>query len=43
MGVFRVASFWTVRDGAIVAGREYWTGVGADPSPEWRAAYVERI
>jgi ketosteroid isomerase-like protein len=43
MGVHRVASFWTVREGAIVAGREYWTEVGADPSPEWRAGYVERI
>jgi ketosteroid isomerase-like protein len=43
MGVFRVASFWTVRDGVIVEGREYWTDLGGDPSPEWRAAYVERI
>lgn len=43
MGVHRVASFWTVRDGAIVTGREYWTSLGADPSPQWRAAYVQRI
>jgi ketosteroid isomerase-like protein len=41
--VFRVASFWTVRDGKIAAGREYWTSLGADPSPEWRAAYVQRV
>ncbi|MFD2766484.1 nuclear transport factor 2 family protein [Micromonospora eburnea] len=43
MGVHRVASFWTVRDGKIIDGREYWTCLGADPSPEWRAAYVQRI
>ena len=43
MGVHRVASFWTVREGRIVAGREYWSEVGADPAPEWRAALVERI
>ncbi|MGC4895755.1 nuclear transport factor 2 family protein [Micromonospora sp. DT31] len=41
MGVFRVASFWTVRDGKIVDGREYWTSLGADPSPPWRSAYVQ--
>ncbi|MEJ3747752.1 nuclear transport factor 2 family protein [Actinomycetes bacterium KLBMP 9797] len=43
MGLHRVASFWTVRDGKVVAGREYWTVVGADPSPDWRAPYVERL
>ncbi|AXG79032.1 nuclear transport factor 2 family protein [Streptomyces paludis] len=43
MGVHRVASFWTVRDGKIVGGREYWTEPGSDPSPEWRAQYVQRI
>lgn len=43
MGVHRVASFWTVRDGKIVDGREYWTNLGSDPSPEWRAAYVQRV
>ncbi|MFF3000124.1 nuclear transport factor 2 family protein [Streptomyces sp. NPDC057950] len=40
-GVFRVASFWTVQQGRIVRGREYWTSVGADPRPEWRAALAE--
>jgi ketosteroid isomerase-like protein len=40
LGVFRVASFWTVRDGLIVAGREYWTTLGADEVPEWRLRYV---
>ncbi|MEU7006959.1 nuclear transport factor 2 family protein [Streptomyces sp. NPDC046332] len=43
MGVHRVASFWTVRNETITGGREYWTEVGADPSPEWRAAYVQRL
>ncbi|WP_047893713.1 nuclear transport factor 2 family protein [Micromonospora sp. RV43] len=41
MGVHRVASFWTVRDGRIVDGREYWTGLGTDPSPQWRSAWVQ--
>ncbi|MEW1725231.1 nuclear transport factor 2 family protein [Streptomyces sp. NPDC093109] len=43
MGVHRVASFWTVRSGRIVAGREYWSELGADPSPKWRADYVQRV
>lgn len=43
MGTHRVASFWRVRDGLITEGREYWTELGADPSPEWRAPYVERL
>jgi ketosteroid isomerase-like protein len=43
MGVHRVASFWTVRHRKIVNGREYWTSLGSDPSPEWRAAYVQRV
>ena len=41
MGVHRVASFWNVRDGRIVNGREYWTSLGQDPSPQWRAAWVQ--
>ncbi|MFF8959676.1 nuclear transport factor 2 family protein [Streptomyces sp. NPDC014894] len=41
LGVFRAASFRTVRQGRIVRGREYWTSPGADPRPEWRAALVE--
>ena len=40
-GVFRAASFWTVEQGRIVRGRDYWTSVGANPRPEWRAALVE--
>ncbi|GAB2834327.1 nuclear transport factor 2 family protein [Streptomyces chlorus] len=43
MGVHRVASFWTVRDDLIISGREYWTELGADPSPAWRAPYVQHI
>lgn len=43
LGVFRAASFWTVRDGQIVRGTEYWTSLGADPRPEWRAAFVESM
>lgn len=38
-GTFRVASFWTVRSGRVVRAREYWTSVGADEAPAWRAAY----
>ncbi|MEU1537965.1 nuclear transport factor 2 family protein [Actinacidiphila glaucinigra] len=41
LGLFHAASFWTVRDGRIVAGREYWTSPGSDPRPEWRARYIE--
>jgi ketosteroid isomerase-like protein len=43
VGVFRAASFWTVRDGLVVHGREYWTGLGADEAPAWRAPYTERL
>jgi ketosteroid isomerase-like protein len=43
LGLFRVASFWTVRNGKIVEGREYWTGFGAEAPPEWRARYVQRM
>ncbi|MEU6083468.1 nuclear transport factor 2 family protein [Streptomyces sp. NPDC047108] len=43
MGVHRVASFWTVRKGGIKAAREYWTELGSDPSPHWRADLVEPL
>lgn len=43
LGVFRVASFWRVRDGRVVAGREYWTGPDPEPAPEWRARFVEPL
>ncbi|MEV4754683.1 nuclear transport factor 2 family protein [Micromonospora sp. NPDC049559] len=43
MGIHRAVSFWTVRDGQVADGREYWTRPGADPSPRWRAAYVRPL
>ncbi|MER5773019.1 nuclear transport factor 2 family protein [Streptomyces sp. NPDC002039] len=41
--VYRAVSLWTVRDGAIVGAREYWTSPGQDPAPRWRAGYVEPL
>jgi ketosteroid isomerase-like protein len=41
-GIFRVASFWTVSENRIVRGTEYWTTLGADAAPQWRARFVER-
>ncbi|MFJ9644164.1 nuclear transport factor 2 family protein [Streptomyces sp. NPDC004244] len=41
--VYRAVSLWTVRDGSIVAAREYWTSPGQDPAPRWRAGYVEPL
>ncbi|MGW3156267.1 nuclear transport factor 2 family protein [Streptomyces sp. NPDC001089] len=43
MGVHRIVSFWTVHDGLITSGREYWSELGVAPAPAWRAPYVERI
>lgn len=43
VGVFRAASFWTVRDGLVVAGREYWTTRGGDPAPDWRRHLIEPL
>ncbi|MFJ6249357.1 MULTISPECIES: nuclear transport factor 2 family protein [unclassified Streptomyces] len=43
VGVFRAVSFRTVRDGRIVRGTEYWASPGSDPSPAWRAAFVEPV
>lgn len=40
--VFRAASFWTVRDGLVTAGTEYWVTVGADEVPPWRKVYGQR-
>src|SRR5258708_7612430 len=42
LGIFRVASFWTVIDNRIVRGTEYWRTVGADEAPQWRARHVAR-
>jgi ketosteroid isomerase-like protein len=41
MGMFRAASFWTVRDGKIARGTEYWTNPGSEQGMAERAAYVE--
>ncbi|WP_432083103.1 nuclear transport factor 2 family protein [Streptomyces sp. WAC 04229] len=43
MGIHRVVSLWTVRDDRITGGREYWTELGSDPSPEWRAELVQPL
>jgi ketosteroid isomerase-like protein len=43
MGVHRAVSLWTVRDGRIAGGREYWTALGSDPSPQWRAPFVRPL
>lgn len=40
VGVFRVVSLWTVRDGLIASGTEYWVTYGGDPVPPWRLDYV---
>ena len=43
LGVYRAASFFTIRDGQIARGTEYWTAPGSEePRPD-RAAYAERI
>ena len=39
-GVFRAASFWTVGDGVITAGTEYWVTVRGEEPPDWRARYA---
>ncbi|QMW65687.1 nuclear transport factor 2 family protein [Mumia sp. ZJ1417] len=39
-GVYVAAGFWTVRDGQVVAAREYWSGPDLDEAPEWRAPYT---
>ncbi len=41
LGTFRVLSFWTVKNGKIVQGTDYWTVPGSDPRNPDRAAYVE--
>jgi ketosteroid isomerase-like protein len=43
LGSFRAVSLYTVRDGRIVRGREYWTSPGQDSPPDWRARYVTRL
>ncbi|MBP2324393.1 ketosteroid isomerase-like protein [Kibdelosporangium banguiense] len=43
LGEFRAASFWKVRDGKIVEGREYWTSPGSEEPPAWRAKFTEPV
>ncbi len=43
LGLFRAASFWTVRYGRIVGGTEYWTSPGSDPRPAWRADLTQPL
>lgn len=43
LGVFRAASFWTVRNNLIVEGREYWVTVGGEEQPEWRRPLAEVV
>lgn len=39
---FWCAGFYTVRDGAIVAGVEHWVTEGATAPPAWRRPYTVR-
>jgi ketosteroid isomerase-like protein len=39
VGVFRVASFWTIRSEQVRHAREYWTSLGAEDAPAWRRRY----
>lgn len=41
LGLFRVVSFWTVRDGKITSGTDYWLEPGSDPAHPDRAQYAE--
>ena len=41
MGLFRAASLWTVRDGKVVSGTEYWTSPGSEEPLPGRERYVE--
>ncbi|CAI4167821.1 nuclear transport factor 2 family protein [Streptomyces sp. SID8385] len=42
-GTHVAVSFWTVENGLITSGREYWTMPGSDPSPPWRAPHVRPL
>jgi len=41
--VFVAAAFWTVEDGLVRAGVEYWLTEGADEAPAWRARWAEPV
>ena len=40
-GVFRAASFWTVRNEKITNATEYWVTVDGEQAPEWRSRYSQ--
>ncbi|MHA7281470.1 nuclear transport factor 2 family protein [Arthrobacter sp. TMS2-4] len=40
VGIFRVVSIWTVSDGLITSGREYWTLYGGEQGADWRRKYA---
>lgn len=41
VGIFRVVSIWTVADGVITSGREYWTLCGGEEGRDWRRRYAD--
>ncbi|MHA7178699.1 nuclear transport factor 2 family protein [Arthrobacter sp. MDB2-24] len=41
VGIFRVVSIWTVTDGVISSGREYWTQYGGEEGRDWRRRYAD--
>ncbi|THJ65478.1 nuclear transport factor 2 family protein [Arthrobacter echini] len=41
VGIFRVVSLWTVIDGVITSGREYWTLYGGEEGADWRRRYTD--
>lgn len=42
LGTFAVASIWQVRDGLVIAGREYWVTCAGEEPPPWRAVHATR-
>jgi len=38
-GLSHALSLWTVRDGQLTTGVEYWTAPGMEAAPEWRRPY----
>lgn len=41
LGMFAVASFWTIDKGCVSRGVEYWTAPGSETRPNWREPYTE--
>lgn len=40
---FAVGSFWTILDGRIHRGVEYWVTLNGDAPPTWRDAFSSRL